>query len=171
MIGLYILPWQDMKWCQNNGSLLIGVWESGYVSSGFAVVDWSKESPSMWSCWDSVSRSKTSLDHGPGGLALWTLEQVFRSNVVIHRAHKAIQGDDCRSRRRSWLKFPWLSPIWNSFKLRGLYRRSYFGPRTCGGGITNVIEVIGALNQGFPFSPLLPHFRGLQDGVEYKFLD
>ena len=154
MIGLYILPWQDMKWCQNNGSLLIGVWESGYVSSGFAVVDWSKESPSMWSCWDSVSRSKTSLDHGPGGLALWTLEQVFRSNVVIHRAHKAIQGDDCRSRRRSWLKFPWLSPIWNSFKLRGLYRRSYFGPRTCGGGITNVIEVSGALNPGFPFSPI-----------------
>jgi len=37
--------------------------------------------------------------------------------------------------------------------------------------IQNVIEVSGALNQGFPFSPLLPHFRGLRDGVEYKFLD
>ena len=33
------------------------------------------------------------------------------------------------------------------------------------------LEVGGALNQGFPFSPLLPHFRGLRDGVEYKFLD
>jgi hypothetical protein len=28
-----------------------------------------------------------------------------------------------------------------------------------------------ALNQGFPFSPLLPHFRGLRDSVEYKFLE
>ena len=30
-----------------------------------------------------------------------------------------------------------------------------------------------ALNQGFPFSPLMSHFRGLRDGVtvEYKFLD
>ena len=42
----------------------------------------------------------------------------------------------------------------NSSELRGLYRRSYFGPRTCGRGITNIIEVSGALNQGFPFSPL-----------------
>jgi hypothetical protein len=28
-----------------------------------------------------------------------------------------------------------------------------------------------ALNQGFPFSPLMSHFRGLRDGLEYKFLD
>jgi len=89
-----------------------------------------------------------------GLFGLWTLECLFRGNVIIHRAHKAIQGDDCRPRRRSWLRFPWLSPIRNSFELRGLCRRSYFGPRTCGGGITNVIEVGGALNQGFPFSPL-----------------
>ena len=33
------------------------------------------------------------------------------------------------------------------------------------------LEVGGALNQGFPFSPLMSHFRGLRDGVEYKFLD
>ena len=33
------------------------------------------------------------------------------------------------------------------------------------------LEVVGALNQGFPFSPLMPHFRGLRDGLEYKFLD
>jgi len=67
-----------------------------------------------------------------------SLEKVFRSNVVIP---KTIQGDDCRPRRMSLLRFPWLSPIRNSFELRGLCRRSYFGPRTCGRGITNVIEV------------------------------
>jgi hypothetical protein len=32
------------------------------------------------------------------------LEYLFRSNVIIHRAHKAIQGDDCRPRQRSWLR-------------------------------------------------------------------
>jgi hypothetical protein len=86
---------------------------------------------------------------------VWTLEWVFRGYVGIHRAQKAIQVDGCRPRRVSWLRFPWLSPLRNPCELRGLYRRSYFGPRTCGGGITNVIEVSGALNQGFPFSPLL----------------
>ena len=75
-------------------------------------------------------------------------------NGIIHSAHKAIQGDDCRPRRSSRLRFPWLTPIRNSFELRGLHRRPYFGPRTCGGGITNVIEVGGALNQGFPISLL-----------------
>ena len=45
-----------------------------------------------------------------------TLECLFRSNVIIRRAHKAIQGDDCRPRRRSWLRLPWLTPIRNSFK-------------------------------------------------------
>ncbi len=29
-----------------------------------------------------------------------------RGNRIIHRAHKAIQGDDCRPRRSSWLRFP-----------------------------------------------------------------
>jgi hypothetical protein len=67
---------------------------------------------------------------------LWS--RYFAVNVVIHRAHKLIQGDDCQPRWRSWLRFPWLSPIQNSFKLRGLYRCSYFGPRTCGGGINLV---------------------------------
>ena len=53
---------------------------------------------------------------------LRTLECLFRSNVVIHRDHKEIQGGDCRPRRRSWLRLPWLSPIRNSFELRGLYQ-------------------------------------------------
>ena len=52
-----------------------------------------------------------------------------------------IQGDECRPRRSSWLRSPWLTPIRNSSELRGLYSRSYFGPRTCGGVITNVIVI------------------------------
>ena len=55
-------------------------------------------------------------------------------------------------------RFPTLLPIRNSCELRGLYSRSYFGPRTCGGSITNVIEVDRVLNPGFPFSPLNVHF-------------
>ena len=49
---------------------------------------------------------------------------------------------------------PWLAPIRNSCELRGLCCRSCFGPRTCGRGITNIPKRFGALNQGFPFSPL-----------------
>ena len=51
----------------------------------------------------------------PTIFGLWTLEWVFRGNVGIHRAHKAIQVDGCRPRRGSWLtwRFPWLSPIRN----------------------------------------------------------
>jgi hypothetical protein len=55
-------------------------------------------------------------------------------------------------------RFPRLLPIRNPCELRGLCRRSYFGPRTCGGSITNVIEVDRVLNPGFPFSPLNVHF-------------
>ena len=71
------------------------------------------------------------------GSSSWTLECLFRSNVGIHRARKAIQVDGSRPRRRSWLRFPWLSPIRNPFELRGLCRRSYFGPRTCGRSINH----------------------------------
>ena len=83
------------------------------------------------------------------------MERIFRRTAVIHRDHKAIQVDDCCPRRMSFLRFPWLFPIRNPSELRGLHHRSYFGPRTCGGGTTNVIKVSGVLNQGFPFSPLL----------------
>jgi hypothetical protein len=55
-------------------------------------------------------------------------------------------GDDCRPRRSSWLRSPWLTAILNSSQLRGLCCRSYFGPRTCGGSITIFIEVCGTLN-------------------------
>ena len=56
-----------------------------------------------------------------------TLWLCVRGNGIIHRAHKTIQGDDCRPRRSSWFRFPWLTPIRNSFELRWLYCRSYFG--------------------------------------------
>jgi hypothetical protein len=49
---------------------------------------------------------------------------------------------------------PGLAPIRNSCEWRGLCCRSCFGPRTCGRGITNSSKRFGALNQGFPFSPL-----------------
>ena len=62
---------------------------------------------------------------------LWTLEWVVRGYVGIHRARKAIQVDGCRPRRMSLRRFPRLFPIRNPCELRGLYRRSYFGPRTC----------------------------------------
>ena len=97
-------------------------------------------------------------------------------NGIIHSAHKAIQGDDCRPRRSSRLRFPWLTPIRNSFELRCLYRlRSYFGPRTCGRGITNSSKHFGALNQGFPFSFLQCRQgnmggEGLRDAPEYKLI-
>ena len=50
---------------------------------------------------------------------------------------KRIQGGDCCPRRMSLLRFPWLFPIRNPFELRGLCRRSYFGPRTCGRSINH----------------------------------
>jgi len=76
----------------------------------------------------------------------------IRGNGIIHRAHKAIQGDECRPRRMSLLRFPWLSPIRNSFELRGLCSRSYFGPRTC-----NVIEVAIRVSSSHPYN------AGIQD--------
>jgi len=52
-----------------------------------------------------------------------------------------------------------------SIELRGLYSRSYFGPRTCGGGITNVIEVRSGRGRGNVNVPF-----HLPDALEYKCL-
>jgi hypothetical protein len=90
MIGLYILPWQDMKWCQDNGSLIVLDWETRYVLACFSDVDWDEGSMSMWSCWDSVSRSKTSLDHGPGGAG------ESDSCIWCTRAHRVFEFGLCR---------------------------------------------------------------------------
>ncbi len=43
--------------------------------------------------------------------------------------------------------------IRNPCELRGLCRHSYFGPRTCGGGVTNVIEVSGLSIRVSPSHP------------------
>jgi len=77
---------------------------------------------------------------GSGHLPFGSLEIRFRRTAVTHRARKAIQGGDCCPRRMSLLRFPWLFPIRNSFELRGLCRRSDFGPRTCGRGITHFVK-------------------------------
>jgi len=39
-------------------------------------------------------------------LALWLCECWDRGNVIVYRAQKAIQGEDCLPRRRSWLRSP-----------------------------------------------------------------
>jgi hypothetical protein len=50
-------------------------------------------------------------------------------------------------------RFPLLLPIRNPCELRGLCRRSYLGPRTFGGGETNVIEVSGLSIRVSPSHP------------------
>ncbi len=51
--------------------------------------------------------------------------------AVINKHQGAIQGDECRPRRRSWSRFPLLAPIRDSFESRGLCCHSCFGSRTC----------------------------------------
>ena len=48
---------------------------------------------------------------------------------------------------------PWLAPIRNSSELRGLYCRSYFGPRTCGRGITSLAKCAGLSIRVSPSHP------------------
>ncbi len=104
-----------------------------------------------------------------------SLERIFRRTAVIHRARKAIQGDDCRPRWMSLLRFPWLFPIRNPSELRGLHRRSYFG--TCGGGVNH----FSSKCSGFLIrvSPSHPYNAGnatwgggggLRDAPEYKLI-
>jgi hypothetical protein len=45
------------------------------------------------------------------------LEILIRGNVIIRKAQKAIQADDCRPRRRSSSRFPVLTPTRVSFEL------------------------------------------------------
>ena len=39
-------------------------------------------------------------------VAFGALVLCIRGHGIIHRAHKTIQGDECRPRRSSWLRFP-----------------------------------------------------------------
>jgi hypothetical protein len=101
-----------------------------------------------------------------------TLWLCVRGNGIIHRAHQAIQGDECCPREReccllvlnlvsstlcrsSWLRSPWLTPIRNSSELRGLCRRSYFGSRICGRGITNASKLAGLSIRVSPSHPYI----------------
>jgi hypothetical protein len=78
----------------------------------------------------------------------------------------------------SLLRFPWLFPIRNPCELRGLYRRSYFGPRTCACG--RRINHFSSKCSGFLIrvSPSHPYWGRcnaivplhLPDALEYKFL-
>ena len=79
-----------------------------------------------------------------------------------------IQGDECRPRRSSWLRSPWLTPIQNSSKLRGLCRRSYFGPRTCGRGINQIHRIVSGLSiRVSPSHPYNAGMAGLGWGVRW----
>ena len=57
----------------------------------------------------------------------------------------------------------WLSPIRNSFELRGLCRRSYFGPRTCGRGVNQIHRSVSGLS--IRVSPSQPYNAGIE-GLE-----
>ena len=77
----------------------------------------------------------------------------FRGNVIVYRAHNAIQVEDCRPRRRSWSRFPLTRSYPEPCELRGLCCRSYFGPRTCGRGITNIPKCAGISIRVSPSHP------------------
>ena len=105
-----------------------------------------------------------------------SLESIFRRTTVTHRTQKVIQGGDCCPRRMSLLRFPWLFPIRNPCELRGLYRRSYFGPRTCGRRINHFSsKCSGFLIRVSPSHPYWGRCNAivplhLPDALEYKFL-
>jgi len=76
----------------------------------------------------------------------------------------------------SLLSLPWLFPIRNPCELRGLYRRSYFGPRTCGRRINHFSsKCSGFLIRVSPSHPYWGRCNAivplhLPDALEYKFL-
>jgi hypothetical protein len=59
---------------------------------------------------------------------------------------------------------PGLAPIRNSCELRGLCCRSYFGPRTCGRGITNTAKCAGLSIRVSPSHPYNAGNAGLGSG-------
>jgi hypothetical protein len=71
------------------------------------------------------------------GTPLW-----YRAlSARVCRAIRA--GTACHTPGSSLSDTRYSPDIRNPCELRGLCRHSYFGPRTCGGGVTNVIEVRG----------------------------
>ena len=54
-----------------------------------------------------------------------------------------------------------VAPVWNSSELRGLCCRSYFGPRTCVRGITNMSKCAGLSIRVSPSHPYNANMAGL----------
>ena len=89
---------------------------------------------------------------GVGGGVLVLVLHNCAVTVSSTGAKNQIQGDD-NGHVGVLARFPWLLPIRNSCELRGLCSHSYFGPRTCGGGETNVIKVSGLSIRVSPSHP------------------
>ena len=88
----------------------------------------------------AARRFDKSIHFGVGhGFSLDLWRRYFAEPQSPTGPKKRIQGGDCcpRPSRMSLLRVPWLFPIRNPFELRGLCRRSYFGPRTCGRSINH----------------------------------
>ena len=64
------------------------------------------------------------------GLCLWIFGEYISQNRSHPQGPKSEFKEVTAAHRMSLLRFPWLFPIRNPCELRGLYRRSYFGPRT-----------------------------------------
>ena len=78
----------------------------------------------------------------------------FRGNVIVYRAHNAIQVEDCRPRRRSWSRFPLTRSCPELFRGTGPLLSLVLRTEDVWQRYNQYVEVCGTLNQGFPFSPL-----------------
>jgi len=82
-----------------------------------------------------------------------SVEFVVRGNVIVYRAQKAIQGEDCRPRQRSWPRFPLARSYPELFRVTGPLLSLVLQTEDVWQRYNQYTEVC-ALNQGFPFSPL-----------------
>jgi len=78
----------------------------------------------------------------------------FRGNVIVYRAHKAIQVEECLPRRRSWSRFPLTRSCPELFLGTGPLLSLVLRTEDVWQRYNHCIEECWALNQGFPFSPL-----------------
>ena len=84
------------------------------------------------------------------GLCLWIFGEYISQNRSHPQGPKSEFKEVTAAHRMSLLRFPWLFPIRNPCELRGLYRRSYFGPRTCGRSINHFHLSVRDSQSGFP---------------------
>jgi len=85
---------------------------------------------------------------------LWLCDSWVRGNVIIYRAQKTIQGDECRPRRRSWLGSPRTRSYPELLRFMGPLLSLVLRTEDVCQRYNQYTEVCGALNQGFSFSPL-----------------